>query len=477
VIKLQIRWPNAGHELLQGRSFSLDKGENQMIEPTSDAPGLVTYDLADDVTHITLTLMFMPQLPLHDAAKSTQPMIVWDATQTFRIENNILIPDTGTVGMLIRQEEWTTTLHPLIDLVSIDMAVSGAAVLELRTEFVDLTDWIRTISGTFWTYFMADNPQGNRLAFLGATKADPPIWVVHCQDDMTPANPETDALVFYRPGQHNPYTKATSRANTGLLWAIARYLFVPSPDTEVQTEKGTMAALEERKDKLTLTFLAVRVSMMDAVIRSGRKVVTIHPWPTASVIMGDAGDARLPRRCDEVLRFMQGRGMIGAGQENLRLGRLGLAGYSQGGDALYPALQANRTRVSELYLFDPNNTQLYAPYVIDWARRTKNFRLRMVTSLHWVSMAATRQTLLGAMTGEAGDLFMSLDPPNPATFWNTRDKGGDPGWNQVTEGSGINLGAWDWRHQYAMFGGALEEAHPFMQTWLETFLNGSGFEQ
>jgi hypothetical protein len=477
VIKLQIRWPNAKHELLQGRNFTLSKGENQTVEPVSEAPGLVTYDLDDDITQFELTLMFIPELPMHNKAKDIQPILLWDAIQTFRVENNVLIPDTGRVGLLTRSEEWTAPLHPLIDLVSIDMAVSGIAVLELRTEFVDITEWVRAVSGTFWPYFMADNPAGNRLAFLAATKADPPVWIVHCQDDMAPAKPETDALVFYRPGQHNPYTKAISRANTSLLWFSARYLFAPSGDANVTTDKGDMPSLEERTDKMTRTFHPLRASMMDAVIRSGRKVVAIHPWPTASVIMGDAGDARLPRRCDEILRFMQGRGMIGAGQDNLRLGRLGIAGYSQGGDALYPALQANRTRVSELYLFDPNNTKLYAPYVIDWARKTRNFRLRMITSLHWVSMAATRRTLLGAMTGEAGDLFMSLHPPNPATYWKSLAEGGDPAWNRVTEGSGIDLGAWPARHQFAMFGGELDDGHPFMRTWLEIFLDGSGFEQ
>lgn len=477
MIKLQIRWPNAGHALLQGRTFSINKNDDQPIEPSSEAPGLVTYDLDDDVTQIDMMLLFMPELPLHDKAKTTKPTVVWDAKQTFRIENNVLIADTAPVGMFTRQQEWTTTLHPLIDLVSVDMAVSGIAVMELRTEFVDLTDWVTTVSGTYWTYFMADNPPGNRLAFLGATKAQPPVWVVHCPEDMAPANPETDALVFYRPGQLNPYTTATDAKNKMILWFIARYLFVPSGSATVDTPSGSMPAMAERGDKMTRTFLALRVGMMDAVIRSGRKVVAIHPWPTASVIMGDAGDARLPRRCDEVLRFMQGRGMIGAGQENLRLGRLGLSGYSMGGDALYPALQANRTRVSELYLFDPNNTATYAPYVIDWGRKTKNFRLRMMTSLHWVSMAATQKTLIGAMTGEAGDLFMSLYPPNPGTFWNAIENGGDPAWSRVTVGEGINLADWNWRHQFAMFGGELDEAHPFLRTWLEIFLNGSGFEQ
>jgi hypothetical protein len=294
---------------------------------------------------------------------------------------------------------------------------------------------------------------------------------------MAPAGPDTDALVFYRPAQNNPYSRATSPANTSLLWFAARYLFAPSGDDTVHSEIGDIPALQERADKMTRAFFILRTSMMDAVIRSGRKVVTIHPWPTSGVIMGDAGDARLPRRCDEVLRFMQGRGMIGAGQDNLRLGRLGLAGYSMGGEILYPALQANRTRVSELYLFDPNQTKLYAPYVIDWARKTEDFRLRMITALHWVAMASMKRTLIGALTDEAGESFISLYPPNPATYWKTLGEGGGPAWNHVTADGGLDLTHWMPRHQFAMCGGALEEAHPFLQTWFEIFLNGSGFEQ
>ena len=47
------------------------------------------------------------------------------------------------------------------------------------------------------------------------------------------------------------------------------------------------------------------------------------------------------------------------------------------------AMKTNRSRVKEIYLFDPFPFIPDMPFVIDWAFKTQDFRLRMTGANFW----------------------------------------------------------------------------------------------
>jgi hypothetical protein len=94
------------------------------------------------------------------------------------------------------------------------------------------------------------------------------------------------------------------------------------------------------------------------LVKSGKSVIVAYPWPSVldyGVLLTAGG----PRMCAEALILaLRATGSIAAGHAlDVKLGRLGLAGYSGGGNKAIKVWLGSRSSIDELWLFDPQSFQ------------------------------------------------------------------------------------------------------------------------
>lgn len=476
MILLRVQWPNAGHVLLARPSIVV-QADGQALEAVARAPGRHDFEIPDGAARVELLATFQADLPVI-APEIVETFTLFQAGQNYRVEQDGLIADSAVVFGK-EQIDFTRTVHPLIQTVSAANAISGAAVAELRTEFLDITDhWFANAPTRESQLFAMDNEPGNDFVALAATGSQPPLWFAHFPKDLDPGRSEVGVMVAFRPHGHYTYSTAFDlRHFERGLQDLSRYLLSPKDTREVEIDEAP-ARVEERFP-FADTYYPLRIGWQQAVLRSGKQMVVFHPWPTGGLQFGDALTSRLPGLIDQMLRFLHGAGRAGASQASLQLGRLGVAGFSAGGGPAVQAMKTNRRRVKEMYLLDPFPFIPDMPFVIDWAFRTQDFRLRMTGANFWGQCETVRRAILAGLTGEAGDAFVTLRPTSLAIF-KPEDKGGSHYWNYVIHTQPELQFAPHVHHQFAAFGGDfLVHDDDFNMvdnvTWLEEFLTNSAF--
>ncbi len=479
-IRLQVQWPNADHPLLQGVSVDMTIDGSPNL-PISATPGKILFDIDEGSSHVLLKVKFEPTLPIPDL--ETVPIEVLSADQAWNVEGNTLRPDP-TPFHLEDGEIILQNVHPLIDTISAGNAASGVTIAEVRTEYVDSTDiWGLVANGYFLSEYTADKEPGINLVSIAATgKRGPPLWFANFPTGLMPPTPEVGTFIFFRPTMQYDYSTAWDKRHGG-DWGqslLNRYMLAGG-DPNVPVIRWYTSLMDRPGGAMWLIrdAYALRCSMQSAMLKSGRPIVALHPWPTGGTNFGDAMNANLPEALRGILRMLRGLGYVGINHPAIVPGRVGIGGFSAGGRPVFASLLANRTLVKELYLWDPMGLAAVAPFIIQWARHTPDFRLHMTGLNAYASMMGIYNAVRAGVSGEAGDLFLSAQPQDQR-FWNPVDKGGSPYWNFVIQEHPEMQHDWSVMHQFMMFGGSeiqVNEANKIDNnvTWFEKFLNASGF--
>ncbi len=476
MIQFRVQWPNAGHVLLAGPVIDV-LADDASVTAVSQALGRHDFEIPDGTAKVQLLARFTAGLPLF-VPENLEPFTVFDASQIYRVEQDALIAETAIITSPDGVDA-SRTVHPLIQTVSAANALSGVAVAELRTEFLDITaHWFENAPSRESNLNAADTEPDNEFVALAATGVQPPLWFAHFPKGMDPGAPETSVLAFFRPHAHYTYGTAFDLRHFDRgLQDLNRYLLAPKDHEPVELD-GVPTTASERFP-FADPYYPLRIGWQQAVLRSGKQMVVLHPWPTSGLQFGAALTSALPAVIDQILVFLHGTGRAGASQPHLELGRLGVAGFSAGGPPAVQAMKANRSRVKEMYLFDPFPFLPEMPFVIDWAFKTPDFRLRMTGANFWGQCETVRRAVVAGVSGEAGDLFVTLRPTSLVVF-KPENKGGSHYWNYVIHTQPDLQSAPHVHHQFAAFGGdELESDENFdmlsNKTWLEEFLVESAF--
>ncbi|WP_437711793.1 hypothetical protein WMF45_41355 [Sorangium sp. So ce448] len=201
-------------------------------------------------------------------------------------------------------------------------------------------------------------------------------------------------------------------------------------------------------------------------------VVMLHPWQSGSGY-GAATSASLPSLCEAAIRFLWTTQRICRNTGNVRLGRLGISGFSLGGGAMYPALAANIGRVDEVYAFDCLGAKNFGPIAAQRAASRPEARLRMAGSgLNVVYHQATYRTIQTTSGTTAPLPRVSALPESEQGY----RKDMNPLWDHVLKDREDMRAHADTRHQFTIFGGYVALPGPFAKTFLSRFLEDSLFQ-
>jgi hypothetical protein len=478
-IRLQVKWPNAKSPLLQNPTVTV-LADDADLPAISQAPGLHQFDIPDGTLSVRVAVQFQPALPVGQGRTSEE--VVLSADQAYVVLGTTLIADPLPFRM-VNGQIIGQNVHPLIDTISTGNAPSGLTIVEVRTEFVDVTAmWRVRANQDALDVFDAETERDISLTAIGATGSTPTMWFASFPLGLTPPSAEVGTLVFFRPSVTKSYKQPFEVDGFETQHALNRYLLSPRDSRSPVIVRG------EAKPRSADSFFFVagptspiflRASFHRALAQSGKPIVLLQPWPQGGTNFGDAATARLPKLLKGILRFLRGMGFIAPNLPNVTPGRLGLAGYSAGGPATFAALRANAALVRELYLFDPMFMVTAADAVIQWATRTPDFRLRMTGEVAFGSMHAVRGVVQRRVSGEAGDAFVTALPETKARY-RTVEEGGWPWWNFAI--GFIPEARFDFHnhHQFVLYGGAeFETAADSTVTsftpFMEQFLKASAF--
>jgi len=476
VIELLVRWPNAGHVLLGNPSVTtLVDGAG--TPATLAVPGQSLFRIPDGSEHVLVKVQFKPSLPI--PGKGSTAFVTLEADQGYLVDGNTLRPD-ATPFRMVNGNIIVQNVHPLIDTISAGNAAAGLTVAEVRTEFVDCTAvWEQIAERNLWLEWNHDREREGEVVMIGATGSTPPLWMVNFRRTLEPPSPEVGALVFFRPTLQYHYETVFDPRHPIGQFNINRYLLAPRDPNQLYVLDGAQYDRGSISWWYVGSVIPLRAGFQRALLRSGKPMVMLHPWPQHGNDYGEATTGKLPVLVQGILRMLRGAGYIGINHPHLVPGRLGLAGYSAGGPPTVAALFNNRHLVRELYLSDPNDMPAAPPFLIQWAATTPDFRLRMTGSNHFATMTAIQRAVTQRVSGEAGDLFLTAQPAS-STFWNPVSKGGSPYWNFVIQKHPEMQQDFAVRHQFTVFGGPSIEIDATGRitdnvTWLEDFLKSSGF--
>jgi len=472
-----VRWPNPRSPLL-GNPKVVVKADGADVAPLSQALGKFEFTIADGVVRVQVSVEFIPSLPVF---RNSPPVdfSVLKADQAYLLAGTTLIPDplpfTMVNGELVLQN-----VHPLIDTISTGNAKTGLSIVEVRTEFVDVTEmWAVRADADAFSVFEAEKEREIGFVAIGATGSTPPTWFASFPLDMRPPTSEVGTLVFYRPSVDSGYTQPFNMNGFETQHALNRYLLTPRDSRLPMVLNGEL----QNRNPDSFFFVAgpifLRASFNRAIALSGKPIVLLQPWPQGGTNVGQAATARLPKLLKGILRMLRGMGHIAVNHPTITPGRLGIAGYSAGGPNIYAALRSNRALVRELYLFDPMFLPPAAPGIIQWATKTPGFRLRMSGEVSVGSMRAIFRTVRSRVSGEAAAAFLSAVPETPAR-WKTVAEGGWPWWNFAISFNAALANDFNNHHQFVLYGGAEFDTLPDGTVtryvpWMQDYLEKSGF--
>lgn len=467
-LKISITWDNANHPLLPEAHADV-KLDGAGVTLDRSAPGRREYTIADGVRRVVLKASFSASFgPIQGFAPEGQGRVSTVSISAGSMTREVLnahqpfdVVDGGTRLSPMSQPEYAGP-HPLVDMRGA-ANVHGAAAIKIRTDFVDITEFWKAYAGG-WSYYEAERKPGAQLVVLGSTSASPLIWFASFPDICANfTNGFTSCLVFFRPGNYE-YLRLDQPHQ---MSALARYLLKP------KEEDDTTAQFWER-DYIDRSsgYNLIRCGFEDALVRSRRAVVMLHPWQSGSGY-GTATSASLPSLCDGAIRLLWATQHICRNTGNVRLGRLGISGFSLGGGAMYPALAANIGRVDEVYAFDCLGAKNFGPIAAQWAASRPEARLRMAGSgLNVVYHQATYRTIQTTSGTTAPLPRVSALPESERGY----RKDMNPRWDHVLKEREDMRAHADTRHQFTIFGGYVALPGPFAKTFLLKFLEDSLFQ-
>lgn len=463
-IKVKVTWPNAGTTLLPEAlaEITMDIG-SKSIAPVSSAKGAREFDIPDGTTSVTLSAQFSINFgPVTLADGSVVPETekpVWIAEQEYDVVNGTtLVPKGSTAGIKV---------HPLVETTNAS-GTNGAVQVRLRTEFVSL--------GNFWKLYADgtaewknDHTPGVGLLILGYTGGKPLIWFASIPKAVQETSKkEISTLVFFRPSGDS--YKRVDQAHD--QFRLNRFLLKPvagSPDYWKRDRFDVY--FPDGPTKPPKLYAWIRAGFEDALKRSGKAVLMIHPWPDG-LDFGDAASSKLPDLCKAVIRFLWAAQAVAKKQENVRLGRLGLSGYSAGGQSMYATLGIIGSQVDELYSFDANG--LDPGKVVQWFNQKPSSRCLRMSGAHQIAKHAAIKATIEQANGATSRV--TALPPDPKGY----DAGRNPLWDYVLSRLAPDLEAVvrpsaDYQHQFAVFGDHTSPSGVNSTTFLLRFLNDSDF--
>lgn len=452
-LKLRVTWPHAGHPLLPEAGAAVTvTADGSPLTPTLQQPGKREFEIPPGTGAVHLTVSFTASF---GPVGSVSPM----SAEVLRAEQPFTVVDGGTRLEAEFLPEFLQH-HPLIDTKSI-ANVNGAVLAQVYTDFVNI--------GPFWKAYADDphlavynqehHPQ-TELVALGYTGGDPKIWFASIPDTcLIPPNTEMFCLVFFRP-ENDPYSRIDQQHS---MFRLNRYLL-----SQVPGDTNPAKADVFRPQSNNKPYIWLRCGFEEALHTSRIPVVMLHPWPNV-VDYGHATTNRLPGLAHAALRLLWAQGHIAVNRADVRLGRLGIAGYSAGGLAMWQALRNNKPHVRELYVFDAVGTPANKGHGVQWLGLHPSNRLRMTGGAQLVSNEAARR-LVEQTGGDLPGRFTAV-PPDAMAY----RLGINPHWDNVTEllpQLQLVKNAW---HQFAIFGSYPGSAAPPHRTFLQQFLEESGF--
>lgn len=497
-LRLRVQWNNPSHFLLANPRIAVS-ADGGAINRASMGSGFEEFVIPDQASGVLIHARFLVSLPamvarertFSPASPNTAPVEeFFDDPRPAMVDQEVLsIIQAFTVlpgGTALRPNSITAYAgaHPLLDVKS-GASVNGASLVQLRTDFVDITALWMNYAANKDDYL--DHKPGTRLVVLGHTGGHPLIWFASVPSAcIAPPRPGIGALVFFRPSN---YTYSSDRLDEPHdMYPLNRYLLAPDPTTRFPdcTRLDTISAFI-RSGNLR-PFGDVRAGFEAALSQSGKAVVMLHPWPSAANF-GSAATGALPGLVRGAIRFLWASSRVGANRGGIDLGRLGLSAFSAGGAGLWPAFAGSGAKVKELYLLDVNGVTAVAPQVIKWAHTTPGARLRMSAghndsfASHLGIKKAVEDALALGPAPPAGGLPNQVSAsPLAASGW---DPGGNLRWDHALSllktatppADGVERANPHTRHQFALFGGSDPgRLGASAATFLQEFLLASGYD-
>jgi len=358
--------------------------------------------------------------------------------------------------------------HPLFVLGA---ATASSVTITVRTEFVDISTFWPQYCANWAGYAAADKlTPGTTTFVLGFTGGMPIVWFAIVPDAMASfSNPFTSCLVFFRPANYL-YTRLDQPHQAS---AIPRYFLKPKPDSDAAANFWERDHAFSHSGFPDDGYHLMRCRFEDSIVQSKLALVMLHPWPSGSGF-GAAQQSTLATLCDRAIGFLFAQKAICKGVAGVGLGRLGLSGFSRGGDAMWPALAANATKVREVYSFDCTSTGSASAQIIQWFKSKDTNFLRLVNGVYNFGTHASIQQSLDPNQVRTD---ITVVPASPAEY----DAGNNSVYEHyISQTPGLRHDE-DTQHQWAITGGELAfgktGAYDLdeVQTYLLRFLLASAF--
>jgi len=464
--KIVLRWANANHHLLpESEVVSWLMVDGSAMNATAASPGRREFDIANVPTtvdvHISFTATFdafsgpNPEQPGQTINAPARALEVLRVDQSYTVVGGALVPVANPAYQ---------GPHPLIET---DKAASGSgvAVLIIHTTFVDVDALYRAYAGTHDYYLSHKDPNVDIFA-LGYTGGTPLLWLASIpRAARSPSGTRASALVFFRPASY-AYNRINQPHSSARL---LRYLLAPIPTSPNYWEWDFQDPTR---------YFYIYCGFDDALLRSNRAMVMLHPRPSGT-LYGNAASNMLHSLTAAAMRFLWARRLIYQNRGGVTLGRLGISGFSRGGDGLFSALGGSMSKVDEVYLFDCNGSANNSGRVVQWYDSrdkapgvTGAPRLRMAGGAYninlYQSILASIKVLRGKNLVPAN---VTAAPDSDAMY----TSGNNPVWEWVIHLRPELRGFHDSRHQFSVHGGEGSTPGPQLRTYLLWFLQGSQF--
>lgn len=456
-LRVRVTWENAGTPLLPEAhaDVRLEAG-GAPLPLVQSAPGVREFEVPEGTAKVKLTASFSASFGAVSLPDNTTapPM----KHEVLRIEQPYDVVEGGASLRPERLPEYVGP-HPLAETTAV-ANVRGAALVRLRTDFVDITPFWEKYAFDY-EHYKAGKVAGVELVALGSTAAEPKIWFASVPAACrTPPGPGVSALVFFRPSGEE-YSRIDQAHQ---MLGLNRYVLSPACGPDQPYRHLDHFTMPPEGVKNGTIWIWLRCGFHRALARVGRPVVMLYPWPN-ELEYGAAKSAALPRVAEAAIRFLWATQRIARGLGAIHLGKLALAGFSAGGEALWQALTNNLDRVSEVYSFDALGTQGYAGTIVQWFNAKPTRKLRMAGGHQLAAHEALRRAIERS-GGAPGERFLAV-PSDESAYLPGASEVWDHACLQCTPADRQRRGLW---HQYAMFGGARGLKQDDIITFFETFL-------
>lgn len=465
-LKVQVRWVNPRSPLFQD---DLAKVELTGATSTGQSVGVREFEVPDGTTAVELKV----ELSAHFGAVTLPSgttvaagdYIVFRANQSYEVVNATELKPKADFS--------PSGGHPLVETTSASSA-NGATQILLRTEFVSLANVWKKYAADVDVY-LAGHDKGSNLAILGYTGGTPLLWFASVPDTLQRKPPSSlvSCLVFYRPA-NDGYTKVDQAHSMSRL---NRFLLAQVPGS-TDFDKAEVFMKYPAPPGESPIYGYLRCGFERALLQSSKPVVMLHPWPNG-LDYGDATGTKLPALAAWAVRYLWGTSAIDVFQEkdSIRLGRLGLSGFSAGGQAMWATLKTAGDRIEEVYSFDANGIDAAA--AIQWFGQSPTTRcLRMTGAFQIASHQAIKQAIEKT---SGATIRVTAWPSDPSAY----DAGSTPVWDQALSILPNKPPKQMWqdavrkengyRHQLAVFGGSGAVSSGSYVSFLQEFLQGSDF--